>query len=129
MDVGTDGDRGQRRELLPAELDLFIDEAEQPESPALEVDARGTAVREHRPVVDDLLSGRQAVAPLLAVFASAGEDIRYHNASSNREYQRGRQCAAETPRFAEGVPPVEPLSRSAGVAFVRWACMGRLYTR
>src|SRR5437773_6304896 len=81
MDVALHREGRQGRELLPGELDLFFDEPEEPETPALEVDPGRSPVREHRPVFDDFLAGRQAVAPLFAVFSAAREDIGYHNAT------------------------------------------------
>src|SRR3990170_1795996 len=61
---------------LPGELDLPLHSPEQPQPPLVEIDLRGAAVGQDRPVLHNLLARRQASSIPLPVLCASGEQIK-----------------------------------------------------
>ena len=71
--------RRQRHELVVVERDRVLDQAPDPEVPCRRVELRDRAVVQHRPLLGQVLAGRQAVAKrLVALGPPAIEEVERH---------------------------------------------------
>src|SRR5438093_8922244 len=94
MDIAVHLRGRERRELRPVELQLLLDKAECAKLPVFELDMRCSAVRQHRPILDDLLAAGQPVSVLLAVLVAASKDIERQTRGSFRAEDSNRHYMA-----------------------------------